>query len=196
MATINYYNENYPEYDTSTNDIKLTEQWNQFLAHVRQKGLILDVGCGTGRDMLHFQHKGFHVEGIEPSSQMARISRERTGALIDEISVENLKYQNRYDGIWACASLLHLPKSSLPNTLRALIRALKKGSPMYISLKQGTGDIRKPDGRYFSSYLPAEITEILNKTRDIYDSKIWITDDATSRNNTKWINILITKQFN
>ncbi|HCR1208409.1 TPA: class I SAM-dependent methyltransferase [Pseudomonas aeruginosa] len=189
--TIDYYNRNILKYDNTTYNLKLAEQWSEFLSQVKPQGAILDVGCGTGRDIVHFKNLGFYVEGIEPSTLLAKLARARTGSIIREASVENIEHKDRYDGIWACASLLHLPKASLPETLKKLTRALREDGCLYISLKQGTEESRKPDGRYFSSYLPNEITMILDKIPNISQPKIWITEDAALRSNTKWINILI-----
>ena len=192
-ATIKYYDDHAEDYELSTAGIKLTEQWEAFTSRLTAKGKVLDVGCGGGRDILHFQQLGFTVEALEPTPKLARIAREKTNATIHELSVLELTARCRYDGVWACASLLHLPAAEIKAAINKLSVATKHGGYIYISLKEGADEIRKPDGRLFTSFTEDGLNEISNELGSLQVIKLWTTEDAAQRSGVRWLNILFRK---
>ncbi|MBI6818436.1 class I SAM-dependent methyltransferase [Pseudomonas syringae] len=193
-GTIEFYNKNSERYDQSTFNLKLETPWLEFTSRLRPNARILDVGCGSGRDMRHFIDLGYYVEGLEPSREMAKLARSRTGAIIHEISAEQIDFNNQFDGVWACASLLHIDRSSMEHTFNSIMETLKQSGVFYFSLKPGGGTIRKEDGRLFANYTKSEIEELVSARPDINSFVSWESLDALHSRNTTWLNFIVTKK--
>lgn len=192
--TIDFYNQNSERYDKTTFSLKLEIPWIEFTSRVKPSGRILDVGCGSGRDMRHFIDLGYYVEGIEPSREMAKIARSRTGAIIHEIAAEQIDFSNQFDGVWACASLLHVDRSKMEETYNSIMRSLKRSGVFYFSLKSGAGIVRKEDGRLFANYSSNEIEELVAARSDAKSFVSWESSDALNSINTKWLNFIVVKK--
>lgn len=192
-CTIQYYNNQASTYEATVANINLPDQWRTFASHIKPKGKILDVGCGGGRDILHFQSLGFTVEAIEPATELANIARKKTNAKILELSIEELKAECEFDGVWACASLLHVPILNFQQAIQRISNATKAFGYIYISLKEGSGEVRKPDGRLFSNFTESQVGRIIENIDSLEIVKSWITEDAAERANIRWLNFLLRK---
>lgn len=103
---------------------------------------VLDVGCGTGRDLLAFRSAGCEVTGIDPSSAMIGLARKRLGksARLLQCGVEEIRTPGRrWNGIWAMACLLHLPLVRQEPALAGLIRRLAPGGLLTAWVKSSAG---------------------------------------------------------
>lgn len=138
-APLRYYEDNADEYIQSTKDLDVSGLYDQFLPHVPSGGLILDAGCGSGRDSKRFAELGFKVEAIDASPKMIDFANRHLGVSASVMRFEDFRAVNRYDGIWACASLVHLEYVEIPAVLRSLIQALKSKGTLFVSFKQGVG---------------------------------------------------------
>lgn len=143
---------------------------------------------------MHFKNLGFSVDGLEPSKNMASIASKRTHSNIFNIPVESLDIAEDYDGIWACASLLHVNKESFPYVIRAILRALKYDGYLYISLKEGDEQIRLEDGRLFNLFTEEKISKIFENLPNASIIKSWSTTDSAGRDDVAWLNIMIKKE--
>lgn len=104
-----------------------------------------------------------------------------------------LDWTEEFNGIWACASLLHLPKNELENVLETLLKALKASGVMYVSFKAGTGEAMEK-GRFFSYYNENELKSILQKVGSNEVVKCWTSEDVRrSRQKQSWTNCLAKK---
>jgi 2-polyprenyl-3-methyl-5-hydroxy-6-metoxy-1,4-benzoquinol methylase len=147
-------------------DYWLTEiqRFNQLLP----RGSVLDIGSGNGREAKHFLRLGYTYTGIDPSQTMIRIAREKnpTGTFIQS-TLEAFAPGIRFDGFWACASLIHVPKKRITSVLIGLQKILNPGAIGFISVKEGTEEGMKEtslsDIRYFSDYSEEEFISILRK---------------------------------
>lgn len=126
-----FYDQRAASYAAASHDMDLRPLYARFLPHVRPGGLILDAGCGSGRDALAFRQAGFRVEAFDASPQMARQAALLLGQEVPVLCFEDVAWQERFDGIWACASLLHVAPADLPDVLRRLQRALRPGGVMF-----------------------------------------------------------------
>ncbi len=113
--TIDYYDNNAENYADSTANIDFSEMQDAFLLEIKAGASILDFGCGSGRDSLYFLQKGYNVTALDGSSAMCRIAREKTGIPVMEMDFNDFDELDKYDGIWACSSILHLTKHELKN---------------------------------------------------------------------------------
>ena len=146
--TIEYYNRNAEAFIAGTLHANMSENRNRFLCHVKPGGKILDAGCGSGRDSLAFVQAGFLVDAFDASEEICRLASEILGFVVECKRFEELTGDSEYDGIWACASLLHVREKDLPDVLNRLKRLLKPDGILYASFKEGNSE-REKDGRFF-----------------------------------------------
>ena len=101
-----------------------------------------------------------------------------------------LDYTNAFDGVWACASLLHVQKDALPGVLRLIRRALKKHGVFYASFKYGETE-REKNGRLFSDFTEESLRALLEEAGGFRTVKLWTTADARpERAEERWVNVL------
>ena len=102
--------------------------------------------------------------------------------------------ENQYDGIWACASILHLPKVELPNIFYKMLHALKSNGEIYTSFKYGTFEGER-NGRYFTDFIETEFIELIRPVQGLRVEKMWVTRDVREgRCDERWLNILLRKE--
>ena len=124
-VTIEYYNQNAARYLEDTVGVEFTEIRNAFLNLLPEGAMILDFGCGSGRDALEFLKRGYQVEATDGSEEMCRAAAELTGLAVQQMLFQELDEQEKYDGIWACSSILHLPKPEFRDVLEKMTAAPK-----------------------------------------------------------------------
>ena len=122
--TIEYYEKNAQDFAASTADIEFSELQDTFLSELKNGASVLDFGCGSGRDSLYFLQKGYNVTALDGSSVMCRIAREKTGIPVMEMDFNDFDELDKYDGIWACSSILRLTKHELKNVFIHMEKAL------------------------------------------------------------------------
>lgn len=189
-ARMKYYKENAKEYIEKTICIDMTHEINKFLKVIGKKANILDLGFGSGRDSICFQNLGYEVYSLDPTREFCENGRKIGLKNVIEGYAQDIDYQEKFDGIWACASLLHISLEELVQTLIKCKNALKKDGIMYASFKYGDFEgIR--DDRFYNDMTLEKFTKICNKSEMIC-LEFWITYDKQNRNN-KWINFLLSK---
>lgn len=191
LDTLSFYESNADSYAQRTSSADLAPIYEQFLPLVPPGGRILDVGCGGGRDLRAFHLRGFKCIGIDPSKRLARIAHEYSGCETLVMGAEDLMFTSSFDGVWACASLLHVPRSQLLAALARIFCALKPAGVMFISMQQGGGEAVAPDGRFFARYSSVELERVVSSAGFVV-LKTWVTDDALpiGRRNIAWVNLL------
>jgi SAM-dependent methyltransferase len=192
--TIESYNKTAEEYYKIVTSFEILPELEKFINLIPKKGNILDLGCGPGHHSRVFVDNGFTVEGIDLSTEMIAIAKkEVTRANLQVMDILDLNFEKEsFDGIWASASLLHIPKKNLKSVLNQLKRALAKEGALYISLKKGKGSEILKDNRYggvdkyYVYYQLEEIEKILasidfkiiekeqKEKREFYDTNPWI----------------------
>ena len=136
-TTLDYYDHNAEGFAAGTLDVKFTAIQDRFLGYLAPGALILDFGCGSGRDSRYFLSKGYKVEACDGSAQMVKIAEKTAGIPVKQMLFDELSEVERYDGIFACASILHVPFKALPDIFRRLKRAVKRDGIIYVSFKYG-----------------------------------------------------------
>lgn len=192
-ADTRFYDLHGPAYATSTINIDLTAIHDRFLACIPRGGLILDVGSGSGRDTLAFLSRGFRVEALEPSMGLAALSAKLTGVVPRVERAQDINATDRYDGVWACASLVHIPPHELPAVFGNLLRSARKRAPIYCSFKHGHGARIAADGRPFTDLNEDDLTRILSGFPEITRSVTWISDgEGSARGLDVWLNTIFS----
>lgn len=193
-STIEYYNKIASEYANETLSVDFTQMQDDFLKYLPESGRILDFGCGSGRDTKYFLSKGYMVDAIDGSEKMCQIACQNTGILVKNMLFEELNAVEEYNGIWACASILHLTKKELPAILQKLSDAVKTEGIIYISFKYGEFEGEK-NGRYFTYLTEAGLKGILKDVTELNVEKLWITKDVRKeRGDEAWLNVILRKQ--
>ena len=131
--TLGYYDSYADEFYKSTVNIEFTTMQEHFLSKLKKGSNILDFGCGSGRDTKYFLEQGYNVEAIDGSAELCKLASEYTGIKVRNIFFQNLSEVDKYDGIWACSSILHLPVGELFEVMRKMMIALKKNGIIYTS---------------------------------------------------------------
>ncbi|OTG86984.1 SAM-dependent methyltransferase [Acinetobacter sp. ANC 4558] len=192
MKTIDYYNKYADEFTQATLNVDMESLYQLFLAELPEYVHILDVGCGSGRDTLAFKNKGYKVDAIDYSVGLVERATLLTGIQVKLQSFYEIDEQEIYEGVWACASLLHCERNRLVEVVGKLVNALKPNGVLYMSFKYGDSD-RDKDGRVFTD-LNEEQAEALREQFD-YVQKInqWTTIDQRPDRQEKWLNLLWKK---
>lgn len=233
---LNYYERNVESYATRFDKFDLTQVRNRFLAalgesrevHLQSTGQIpqiLDAGCGTGRDTAEFIRAGYAVHAFDISPAMLRLCKRKIRDLVDnhdltisnaakqsegeELSFDEMKFRNQFNGVWASASLLHVPKVDLLNTIAALIRALKPNGILFMSFRYGSGEAEF-DARHYSYLRCRDLKAALNKIGTVASWEMWLSDGVGNelpwyktvaasiyswyhRKSQAWLNVVLRK---
>ena len=188
--TLQYYNKDPDAFVTGTLSADMTNTRARFCSHLSKDSLILDFGCGSGRDTKAFLEAGYRVDAIDGSGELCARASAYTGIPVKKMLFQELDAQERYDGIWACASILHLPKTELADVLKRIEAAMKPGGILYASFKYGENEgVRS--GRYFSDFTEESIQAFWKDASSMQIFDLWITRDVRpGREEEKWINLL------
>lgn len=192
-STIEYYNEHADEFFDGTVNADMSEILGMFEKLLPEGGCVLDAGCGSGRDSKHFLERGFRVSAFDGSEEIARLASEYAGIDVKCCTFEEFDEVERYDGIWACASLLHVRARDIGTAMGNLARALKPGGVIYISFKYGEGE-RQRGERFFLDMDEDGIARIVGGS-GLEMLKSFITSDVRNgRASEKWMNAIAMRK--
>ena len=198
-STIDYYNEHAKEFSDSTRDVVFSDTQDRFLSLLPDGAYILDFGCGSGRDTKYFLDRGFCVDAMDGSVELCRIASDFAGISVKHMYFEELCAVEKYDGIWACSSILHLERNRLSDVMVKIERAAKPGAFIYTSFKSGTFEGVR-NGRYFIDFdrdTFAGFMEEQWRNNRLLVTKIedmWTTDDVRpGRSDERWLNVILRK---
>lgn len=189
-STIRYYDDHADEYIRSTLGVEMQSLYQPFLDRLPKDGRILDAGCGSGRDSKHFLDRGYSVVSMDASRKMVDVTTELTGQQALQTTIQDISETDEFDGVWACASLLHLPLVELPDVFRRMAQALRPSGVIYASFKEGKGE-RIQDGRLFTDMDEAITNELLVGVTELELVELWQTDDLRPDRSDKWQNVLL-----
>lgn len=189
-----YYDAHADEYFKSSVNLDLHELYESFLKELRPAAHILDAGCGSGRDTKAFLDRGYHLTAIDASPQLVRLATAFTGHPCEVLSFQEIEFRQEFEGIWACASLLHVAKHEINDVMARFIRALKPGGTFYISLKEGEGERVSEDGRFFRYYSEDSFRMLLEGFPALREQAFWKTKEIRSTNHCEpWLSFLLKK---
>lgn len=192
-GTIEYYEKNAEEFVKSTINADVAGLYKHFEKYLLPECCILDLGCGSGRDSKYFVERGYNVVAMDPSPAMCAKTKEIADVPVFLMKAEELSFKDKFDAIWACASLLHVSRKNMQETMLRISQALKQGGICYCSWKYGDND-RFIEGRYFADYTEELLKGLLKKIDVLEIMEIWSTHDVRkNRYSQKWLNALLRK---
>ena len=190
-TTLSWYRENAIQYAEETrNSLVLDALW-EFLSRMKEEGTILDYGSGSGRDSAYFINKGFSVDSLDGSAEMKAQAERLFGIKVKLSSFLSLEEKEKYDGIWAQASILHLEEHDLKTALTLIERALKRDGVFYSSFRKGEEDGYE-NGRWFTNMTERRFLSFLPAS--LYVEKIWESQDVRPGVSRTWLSIICRKK--
>ena len=190
--TLEYYQLHAQDFFSATVNVDMASLYAPFLERIPAGGRILDAGCGSGRDSKAFLQRGYAVEAFDATAEMVALATQHTGLPVRQMTFSDVDTTERYDGVWCCASLLHVRMQALPEAMEKLAQALKPGGVWYMSFKYGDGE-RVKEGRHFTDLNEQSLGALLTPLTDITLIRHWITEDKRPERTEMWLNALLVK---
>ena len=191
--TIDYYNENAKDFVQGTISVDFTKVQHKFIDKLEKGDYILDFGCGSGRDTKYFIDNGFKVDAIDGSEELCKLASDYTGINVKHMYFQQLSDIDKYNGIWACSSILHLKYEELIRVIEKINLALKQNGIIYTSFKYGDFEGER-NGRYFTDMTEISFKKLIENIKDLKIEEYWITSDVRpGRGEEKWLNLILRK---
>ena len=191
--TIDYYNENAKKFIDGTVAVDFKHIQDTFLDLLPEHATILDFGCGSGRDTKYFLEQGCMVDAMDGSLELSKAASKYTGINVKHMLFQELNEKEKYDGIWACASILHVKREELPEIIRKMSLAAKANGIIYLSFKYGDFEGER-NGRYFTDMTEESMAKLLVGFPEFTVEKQWITGDVRAgRGDERWLNMILRK---
>lgn len=192
--TVDYYNLNAKDFMLETISIYFEMIQKRFINLLPRDAFILDFGCGSGRDTKYFLTQGYRVEAIDGSIELCNLASQFTGIEVKNMLFQELDEIDKYNGIWACSSILHLPQDELVYVMKRMVKALKDNGIIYTSFKYGNFEGER-NGRYFTDMTEDSFTKFLRQIKNVIIEDKWITTDTRpGRGEEKWLNLILRKK--
>ncbi|CRI67456.1 Methyltransferase type 12 [Thiocapsa sp. KS1] len=189
--TLGYYRDQTKTFVFDTQTVDMTPLYAHFLPRLHATARILDAGCGSGRDARAFAERGFQVTAFDASPEMAAVAEAHSGVPVVVLRFQEIAWRQAFDGIWACASLLHVPTAELPDAMHRLGRALTPGGILYASFKYGHGEQIR-NGRHFTDLDEGGLADLLKEVGSFVEIETWVTcDRRPGRESERWLNSVL-----
>lgn len=189
--TISFYDANAKSYADSTIGLDMSILHNEFLSNLPAGASILDAGCGSGRDALKFKTLGFDVTAIDASAELVKIAFQNIGQNVIQKSFEEINWNDKFDGVWCMASLLHLNDEELIKALGNIALSLKDDGIIFASFKAGEGSSYDDKGRFFNYHTMEELLEFFETFTGLFTNvKCFYNKDSMGREDTQWISVI------
>jgi 2-polyprenyl-3-methyl-5-hydroxy-6-metoxy-1,4-benzoquinol methylase len=184
-----YYDAHAEAFFDDTFCVDLSDLHARFRRYLPPRARVLDAGCGSGRDALAFHQAGYEVTAFDGSSKMVALARSHTGLPVQHLTFDEVAWEAAFDGVWASASLLHVPRDRLVAVTVKLARTLRPGGVMFASFKYGEAE-RLKDGRHFTDQTEASLQRLLTEVgldvRETWNS----ADVRPGRAHERWVSAL------
>ena len=188
--TLDFYDSNIENYSKDTAYVDFHDIQNRFLKYLEKGSSILDMGCGTGRDSKYFLNEGYVVDAMDGSIEMCKFASDFTGIRVEHKLFHELDKVDVYDGIWASASLLHVPYDGLKDVFDKISLALHENGIFYCSFKYGDYQGYRQD-RYFTDLNENSLLELVGDHFEIVEQ--WISEDVRVNQTQIWLNTIMKK---
>ena len=193
MSSVGFYEDNAEWFFGRTVNVDMSATQNRFLGYLKPGAAVLDAGCGSGRDAKVFKDLGFNVTAMEAAPSLAALAQAHIGSPVEVKTFDQITWRDRFDGVWACASLLHVPAEDLPVVLGKLHDALVPGGILWASFKLGTEE-RIDGDRLFTDFDEARMRALLARVSGFSLIELYVTLDSRNEfSHQSWLNIICRK---
>jgi SAM-dependent methyltransferase len=193
LDSVEYYDKNAVEYFERTVDINMQTLWDLFTDQLPEGASILDLGCGSGRDSAYFISCGFDVTAMDASEEMCDLASIHIGQDVLNLSFAEMDFNEVFDGIWACASLLHVPGDQIEEIFAKVVKSLKENGVLFMSFYYGDFEGER-NGRYYKDYRTKTIKELISGYENLEIIELDKCDDINPEANAQWIYALLRKK--
>ena len=188
-----YYDDNAEGFFADTAFADLTEGRRRFVDALPPGARVLDAGCGSGRDALAFRKLGFEVTAFDGSAVLAAKASAHTGLDVLHMTFAEVAWKDSFEGIWANASLLHVPRVELPGVMARLRAALVPGGVWELSFKLGQGERQTP-GRLFTDLDEPMVRQLVSEVGGLDILAISLSYDVRpGRDREAWTNVFLRR---
>ena len=187
-----YYNKHGASYFAETVALDVSSLRDRFSVRLAPGAAVCDAGCGSGRDAKAFLAQGFSVTAFDASPTLASLAREHSGVDVTRLRFQDLAFYEAFDGIWSCASLLHVRIADEVDVLSRLVRALRSSGVWFLGYKVGVGEEAVGE-RFFRYHTEGSLRAVL-AALDVEVDELWQTPDLRPDHHESWINCLARKK--
>lgn len=193
INSLDYYQKNSQSYFDRTSKLDLSHIYTRFLKYLMPSSYILDAGCGSGRDSVFFLQENYRVYSYDYCDNLCSLARKNFNLKIEQMDHSQISFKNKFDGIWACASLLHLNRDHLSKVIYKFMEALKDNGVFYTSFKIGIGTLKERE-RLFYNFEKNEALDYFSQFASFCIVEFWESIDVKSNTESHWINIILQKK--
>ena len=187
-----YYRRHPMAYHQKTFHIDPSSFLEPLVRHLDPGDEVLDVGCGSGRDLRWLKERGFKVTGFEGSGGLAALARKHAGCEIIEGDFQTHDFSKRFfDAFLLSGALVHIPPAACETVFMSIVRGLREGGKVLVSLKEGEGLSAGEDGRVFFYWREAELRHLFAR----HDFSILEFHRGTSKVNQRdtWLSYVLAR---
>ena len=190
---VEYYDQNADSFFAGSVGANMSHDREQFISFLPESGKVLDAGCGSGRDSKAFLEAGYKVVSFDASPEMCKRATEYVGQDVANMRFEDMSFAEEFDGIWASASLLHVPMAELPQIMKKMNAALKRGGVIYASFKYGDGTKMRGE-RKFSDFNEKSIIPLFENAGFAILTNEVGHDNRPGRESEMWVQFIASKK--
>ncbi|WP_279151439.1 class I SAM-dependent methyltransferase [Photobacterium iliopiscarium] len=190
--SIDFYNTHADDFYQSTVNVDVSPLLSRFIPYLPISAHILDAGCGSGRDSKSFIDHGFQVTAIDASEELGKLAEILINQPVEITTFQSFVTTEKFDAIWACASLLHVSSHELNDVFKKLSNYLVNDGIFYCSFKYGNDDVER-NSRSFTNCNEKRLSQFIANT-PLQIKETWTTSDLRpERKNEKWLNVILEK---
>ncbi|GAB2680701.1 NUDIX domain-containing protein [Aliiglaciecola aliphaticivorans] len=193
ISLTEFYQKKYDAYAQETINIEIGELYSTFLNYLPKKAHILDLGCGSGRDSRYFLDNGYSITALDGSAKLAGLAEELIQQPVSVVLYQDMLFEENFDGVWACASLLHCAKSQIISVILKIQKALKNNGVLYASFKYGENESSDELGRFFNNYTSKSLTSLLESVGGFEVVECWEETKPLRSSTQTWVNVIARK---
>jgi SAM-dependent methyltransferase len=187
--SVQFYENNAEDFFRRSVDAEMLREQARFAALLPAGARILDAGCGSGRDARWFREQGFEVTATEAAPTLAALASGHAGLPVQVLTFDQMVWRDAFEGIWTCASLLHVPRADLPGVVGRLRLALAPGGLWFMSFKYGRGE-RQAGDRRFTDLDEADAQALLADVGGLTLLSMEVTGDVRpDRLHERWLSL-------
>jgi len=198
--SIDYYKNNAKKFIEDTFNADMSVMYELFEKYLVSKGKILDIGCGSGRDSKYFNDKGYDVYAHDSSEIMVKEAARYIGNQAVKATFEEFKSAElfgkliKFDGLWACASLIHAKEEDMVSVINNYVSYLEEDGVFFISYKLRENNHEK-DGRVFTNYTRERLEKMMGECENLKIIEIVESKDVRDgRDGEGWISVVAGKE--